>query len=151
MAAGAREPFHDGDSAVQRRPIAGCERRESLGEGGHATGAALFQDPCAARGRPHPSDSPVVGIRLARNELLLLERGDYPGHSGGSHLLRARERAQRDRAGVDNHGKGRQFGRGESTGVVLPAQSPQQVNRCGMQPVRGFGIAIVSCAWRRHV
>lgn len=89
----------------------------------------------------NPCQSSVPRIALALHQTDLLQTRHNTGHRWRLYLLGARELAERERPAEDNNGEGRKARRGNSAGVVLLAQPPQQMNRRGMELV-GEGVRL---------
>ena len=117
------------------RAVARREGGERSDERGDAPLATVEQELRSARGGAHARDAPVVGVDDAIDQPFRLENHDQLGNRGWTHLLGPGEITESDRTAEDDDGEGGELRGGETGGVVLAAEAPEEVEGGGVEAV----------------
>lgn len=114
---------------------------ERLGEDLDPALAADLEDAPAFGGGLDANDTPVALIGPASNEARPLELAHNPGHRRRPDAFRRREIAEPDRAAEHDHRQCRQASGREAGRFVLAAQTPEEVDGRGVQPIGELELA----------
>lgn len=141
IAAGVRlrkdQGFEDLRGPVEHSPIGLVELRDPGGQRGDPSPTSLVQHASSPPGGADPLHAAVVRVGHPLQEPLGLEGLGHPRNGGHAHLLGLRQLADRQRAREHHDREGRQAGTAESRPPIGDAETTQEVDRGGVEPVRG--------------